>query len=848
MYRDRSTHSDPQRNGKFLITRRHILVWALSAALLVPALASARVTRLEIQRRETLADGMAFGVGGAYEKVVGRVTMEVDPADARNAVIQDLDLVPTNATGKVEYSTDFYILKPVDMSKGNGKIFYEANNRGAKISFFLMNDAGFINPLDPTNAEDVGNGFLLRQGYAIVWAGWEGDVTPGNNAMTVQLPIPTADGTPDGEPITEKILVEFSDRHFYLSNPMFTLPLSGGPSLGASSFLSYEAVSTDKAVAEAELRRRPSDSFRPGSAGIPPGEVVPAGEWSFAHCPQGPPGTPSTTDICLPGGFRTDMVYQLVYRAKNPRVMGLGYAATRDLVSFLRYAAADDAGTPNPLGTGIGATLCQGISSSGMYVRDFLFQGFNEDESGRRICDGMSIHVPGAHKLFLNYRFSQPNPFSVPHRERYVPDVNFPVTYQVGPDPLGELPDDGILRRCQLSDTCPKIFHTDASSEYHGYRSSLLHTDSSGNDLPLPDNVRMYLLAGTEHFGVKGFPPVWSCFGLPYFQLQHPNNPTHPGVLMRALLVALDEWVTNDTPPPASRIPTVAAGTLVPADQASVGFPAIPGVKYTGGINFSGERDFGPRAPRSRNRGVIDNLLPTVLSEHVNLVPRVNEVGIDLGGLNHPFVEAPVATLTGWNLRNAAFTEDDYGDLCGMTIPLRRTKAERLAAGDPRPSLEELYADHAGYVARVTEAAEALAAQRLMLPEDVAAVIAEAGAARLMCDPDDTTLCLAHRRFEVTATWRDFQGNTGPAKVVPGASAYSGNFFFFDPENWELVVKVLDGCALNGHFWVFAAGPTTVEYTLAVTDVQSGAVSTYTNELGVAAPAITDTTAFTTCP
>lgn len=702
--------------------RRHtLIIGALVATALLSSVAAARVTRLEITRQEPFADGMPFGASGPYEKLIGTAYLEVDPTDPRNAIIQDLDLVPTDGAGGVELSTDVLILKPVDMSRGNGKIFFEVNNRGDNISFPLLNDTVVFPVNDPSTAADAGNGFLMRRGYTIVLAGWEGDVKAGNGRFTIQLPVPTSDGTATGEPITERILVEFHDRVFAGETPT-TKPLSGGPSFG-EDFLSYEAVSTDPLVAEAELRVRPSDSFRPGRAAIPEGVVVPTSEWSFAHCPDGPPGTPSTTDICYFAGFRNDRVYQLIYRAKNPRVMGLGYAATRDVISFLRHAAVDDAGTPNPVATEISAALCLGISSSGMFLRDFLFQGFNEDELGHRVCDGMSIHIPGAHKLYLNYRFAQPNPFSVPHRDRYVPDVDFPVTYQVVPDPLGELPPDGLLRRCRANGTCPKILHTDTSTEYQVFRSALVHTDGQGNDLPLPPEVRMYLLAGTQHYVFKGFPPDLGFGGR---QLQQPSNATHAGVLMRALWVALDQWVTEGVEPPPSRIPTVAAGTLVPPDQASVGFPDIPGVKYTGGINFSGERDFGPRAPRGLNRGIVDNLLPVVLAEHVDLVPRVDAFGIDLGGINQPIVEVPVATLTGWNLRTTEFTEDDYCDLCGMTIPLFETAAERWAAGDPRPSLEELYRNHGGYVRRIVKAARELKAQRLMLQEDLARVIAEA--------------------------------------------------------------------------------------------------------------------------
>jgi hypothetical protein len=352
-------------------------------------------------------------------------------------------------------------------------------------------------------------------------------------------------------------------------------------------------------------------------------------------------------------------------------------------------------------------------------MRDFLYQGFNEDEQGQRVFDGISIHIPGAHKLYLNYRFAQPNPYSVQHRDRYVPDVNWPVTYQVMPDPLGELPADGILRRCLYSGTCPKIIHTDTSTEYWQFRSALVDTDGAGNDIPLPDQVRKFLLTGTQHFPRKGATPAFgSC--------QQLSNVTHPGVLMRALIVALDDWATAGKQPPDSRIPTVADGTLVSSDQASTGFPEIPGVGYNGLDNHSGERNFGSQAPRGENRGIVGEIRPPVLLDHVNLVPKVNEFGIDMGGLNQPIVEHPVATLTGWNLRREDFTEGDLCDLTGMTVPLFNTEAEQLAAGDPRPSVEELYGNHRGYVNDIRTAARVLRAQRLMLTDDVHTVVQEA--------------------------------------------------------------------------------------------------------------------------
>jgi Alpha/beta hydrolase domain len=707
-------------------------------ALLIAMGADARVTRIVITSQEVVAGGASFGSTGPYEKLSGSAFFEVDPANPHNAIVFDLDKADRNPAGKVEFSADMVILRPVDSSRGNRRLFFEVNNRGNKISQVMLNSTPpGANNNNPTTAFDFGNGWLQRQGYTVAWVGWGADIAPGNNRLTVDFPI----AKENGRPIAERILTEYSDRNFGGGRP-FTLPLSGG-----AAFKSFPAVSTDKAIAEAELRVRSSDSPRPSSPDIPEGVLVPDSEWSFASCPNGPPGTPSTTDICLSGGFQNDKVYELRYRATNSPVMGLGYVTSRDFVSFLRNARTDELGNPNPA-TRVKHALCLGISSSGMYYRDYLYQGFNADEQGRRVCDGVFIDIPGVQKLFLNYRFAQPNPFTVQHRERYVPDTNFPRAYTVRRNPLhgpelirheeeddgdegeddGDQGEDlreardGILKRPR---TDPKVIHADTGTEWWQFRASLVDTDEDGTrDIRQHRKVRRYLFAGKQHFPTKGATPTR---GTANRQCEQLNNQTHYGPSARALLTSLDEWVTKGRPAPASRVPRMADGTLVPPDQASTAFPNIPGITYTGHYNASGDRDFGPRV--AGNSGVIDNLIPFRLSTHKVLVPKVDRTGNEIAGIRQPEVAVPTSTLTGWNTRSVEFTAGDLCDLNGMSIPLMRTKAERLAAGDPRPSLEELYSSHSDYVAKVTAAAHALQADRLMLQEDVDAYVAEAMAA-----------------------------------------------------------------------------------------------------------------------
>src|SRR6267143_784851 len=311
----------------------------LALACLSPIRVEARLTRIVIASRQVVAGGAAFGATGAYEKLTGTAYFEADPRNPHNAVVFDLDKASRNAAGKVEFSADLVLLRPVDMAKASGTLFFEVNNRGNKIVQTMLNDTPpTANNNNPITATDFGNGFLQRRGYVVAWVGWGADIAPGGSRLTVSFPI----AMEGGKPISERILTEFSDRNFGGGTP-FTLPLSGG-----SAFKSYAAVSTDRDAAEAGLRMRPSDSPRPSGPAIPAGELVPRSLWSFANCPAGPPGTPSTTDICLAGGFQNNRVYELRYRATGSPVMGLGYVTSRDLVAFLHHARVDDAATPIP--------------------------------------------------------------------------------------------------------------------------------------------------------------------------------------------------------------------------------------------------------------------------------------------------------------------------------------------------------------------------------------------------------------------------------------------------------------------------------------------------------------------
>jgi hypothetical protein len=601
----------------------------------------------------------------------------------------------------VEYATDFLILKPVDMSKGNRKIFYTINNRGNTGALGAFNGALGVGN-NPTTAAHAGNGFLQRQGYAIVDAGWQGDVLPGNFRLTAQYPTVTDVGAE----ITGTIAVQFDvSRH---------IPVTGAVSLplNQANFDSYETVSLDTSSASLTVRDLVQSPETP----------IPSDRWAFATCQRNPTTgvveniVPSSKHICYFEGFDPNKLYQLVYTAKNPRPMALGYAVTRDVGSFLRNQTSDDFGNPNPLALGAASTgithmYAYGSSSTGMYVRDFLYLGFNEDEDNRKVFDAMWTNIPGGLRLHQNTRFTMPDIYS--RQDLWAglwPMATFPFSYGVTTDPITGRT-DGILKRPQ---TDPIVIHTDSSEEFWQFHGALVTTDGRGHDIPLPDNVRVYFMSSEQH-GPAAVPTQGLC--------QQLDNPLPRGSINRAVLVALDEWVTKGIRPPDSRYARVDDGTLVPFDQASTGFPSIPGVTYAGLANTLPLRFYGPSF--SSTGGVIDVMPPITLagSGYTILVPKVDQDGNDLAGVRVPQLEVPTATYTGWNLRAAGFREGDLCGLDGMYLPFAETKVERLATGDPRLSLEERYRNHGGYVSRIIEAARKQRAERLLLQEDFARIV-----------------------------------------------------------------------------------------------------------------------------
>ncbi len=644
-----------------------LLVTALMAAL--SPVVEASIVRIVIDTVESPTDDpQVYGDVGAYERLVGRAFGELDPADPRNALIQDLDLAPRNERGRVEYIVDFVLRKPVDLAHSSGVLRYDAPNRG--------------------NARGV-DPYFQHRGHILLAAGWQGDVPGGTRRLRVEVPVARQ---PDGSAVTGIVRAELITRR-----PTDTLPLSGGAFSNAHT--PYAAASLDQPTATLTERRRAGD----------PAELVPRARWRFADCGDVSfPGRPRPTHVCLEGGFDPALIYELTYTATDPLVLGIGFAATRDLVSFFHHAEADLTGTENPIAGVVRHTVGAGTSQSGNFVKTFIHLGFNEDESGRPVFDGLVPLIAARHTA-LNVRFGQPGRGGGQREDHVYPGHSAPSTWAPSYDEVADRT-GGILVRCRASGTCPKVVQPLSTAEYWHLQASPTHTDAPGRaDIVLPPEVRVYLFASTQH-GPRG--GTGGCV--------YPLNPNPYADTLRALTVALEAWVVDGVEPPASRVPRVDDGTLVASGHLA--WPPIPGVTYTGLVNTMPLLDFGPGYRPDDESGIVREPPVRPGRDYGILVPQVDQDGNDLAGIRSTTIQAPVGTYTGWNYL-------DSGDACilsGAFFPFATTRAEREEAGDPRSSLEERYGDQAGYVAAVRAASAGLVAERVLLPEDAERLVAEA--------------------------------------------------------------------------------------------------------------------------
>jgi hypothetical protein len=598
----------------------------------------AEVTRVDIARRADV------GLSG-YEKIVGTIYFAVDPKAARNRVVADLDKAPANAAGLVEFSSDLYILRP-KATPGNGAALVDILNRGNKVVLNGFNRGG--SP-DPATENDLGDRFLMRFGYTLVWVGWEFDVAARPNAMRIHVPV----ATDRGKAITGVVQARFTAN-------------SAATETTVGDLAFYDAV--DPAGADSQLTVR--SSYPGGHA-----DTIARDRWRV-----------SGHTVTLDSGFVPGKTYEVRYRATNPPIAGLGFVAVRDTTAWLKHQADAPATVRYAYG--------YGSSQSGRFLRSFLYEGFNTDEHERQVFDGVIAHIAGAARIDLNARWAKPTGLAV-HSA-----TSFPFADASLRDPVTGA-QDGAVDNARMSGHAPKIFYTNTPVEYWGTgrAAALIHTTPDGTaDLTLPDNVRVYLIAGTQHSPAR-FPPSVN-------NGQQPDNPVDYWWAMRALLLAMHKWVKEGSAPPPSQYPRLKDGTLVAA--AAVAWPELPGVASPRSLT-AGPRAANALLPKDGGAGA-----PLPL-----LVPQVDADGNELAGIRLPDVAVPLATYTGWNFRKQEIgAPDELVSLAGSSIPFAPTRTAREAAHDPRPSIEERYSSKEAYLKRVEQVADALVKSGFLVVDD----------------------------------------------------------------------------------------------------------------------------------
>lgn len=651
----------------------------LLGCLTIAAPVGAQVVRLEVTSRDLAEDGRVYGAAGQIEILRGRVHGEVDPTDRRNRIIQDLDLAPRNARGRVEYVATFALARPVDPARASGTLVYSVVNRGN----------GTVEP--------------SAEGHVWVVSGWQGDVVPTPNNQSIVVPVAK---NADGSTITGPVLQRFVN----MPAGTTTMPLRAGssyPHAAADQTAAVLTVSTTES----------SDGVKTGTT------VVPRADWALADCRTLPfPGTPDPSRLCVRGGFDSARLYELVYTARDPLVLGIGFAATRDLVSFLRHEIQDGTGTPNPVAGLVRHAVSIGNSQSGNFIRTFIHLGFNEDLAGRVVWDGAFPRIAARHTP-MNFRFALPGGAV----DLYEPGSEGVLWWSRYEDAVRQRgPAASLLDRCSITSTCPKIIEAFGSAEFWGLRMSpnLIGTDAK-RDIPLPANVRRYYMPGTTHGGGRGGFQVAAAGAAGGCAL--PGNANPMNEQLRALNAVLVDWVVNGRTPPDSRYPTLGRGELVVASTSAVGFPSIPGLRPIDGlVKAVLDYDYGPGYVSNDVSGVITRLPPRIVQAIPTYVPRVDADGNETSGVPSVLHQAPLGTYLGWNIAGGGFFA---GQICGFQggyVPFAVTKAERDKTGDSRLSVEERYGTLEGYVCTVRKAADAAVGERFLLREDADRMIREA--------------------------------------------------------------------------------------------------------------------------
>jgi hypothetical protein len=650
----------------------------LLALLLTVLPLSARVLRVDITSRTSVLNAQIFGEAGAYERITGRVYFSLPVANPHNLAIVDLSNAVNLKNGEVEFSSDFIAVRPKDAQMGNGSLLLEVPNRGNSRIIGLV-DGG-----DWDLAQDAGDAWLLRGGFTIVSLGWQWDAA-GANALRFFAPVAkengqTITGLLRGDLMPSKWMAEIPLGHLMEGN-------LGGNEYPVAAMDDPRNVLTVRATRDGQRT------------------LIPHTEWQFAHTVDGKL-IPADRFIHLTGGFQPGKLYEYVYVVANPVVAGGGFAAIRDFASYAKHDP--DAITPAKRVYG------EGISQNGRFLRDFLYEGFNADEEGRIALDGVLAHVAGAGRGSFNYRFAQPSRDAQPTSSVFFPTDIFPFTDEPEKDPTTGVT-AGLLDRATADKVVPKIFFSNTSYEYWGRAAALISTTADGkHDAPISDSVRIYHFTGLQHFPGP-FPPAKGSGDL---LGQQPESALPIKYFWRAMIDNMDAWVRSDTLPPVSSYPKIAEGTLVPLNKYA--FPAIPGLNRPTEANQAYRLDFGP----NWQQGILSTQPPKVGSPFPVLVPQVDADGNERDGVRLPEIAVPLATYTGWNLRDPAIGAPDQRVAFEASyLPFPKTAADRLKTGDPRLSIAERYTDRDEYLTSYKEEVDDLIEQRWILAQDRAALL-----------------------------------------------------------------------------------------------------------------------------
>lgn len=625
---------------------RIIALPAVLALLLVSQMASAEVVRVDVRSRDDF---------GTHQRVIARVHYAVDPKLPVNQAIADIVFAPKNAEGRVEFAGDLLLFLPKQASTARGTVFLEVVNRGRDQSLGLMSEAR-QRDLSPENW-NLGDRFLLEQGFTVAFLGWQFDVAPGNG---LSLTVPTA-------PVSGVVRAS-----------AVTVGRSGP---GGAIGLSYCA--TDSSQADATL------TFRSVIDG--PATIIPRESWQFS---------PDGCTVRRAAGFEAGL-NEVIYKATGSPVAGLGLAAVRDFASYLKYGATGSTlrESPGLMRRVIGF----GYSQSGRFLREFVRDGFNQDERGRAAFDGLMVASAGAGGGSFNHRFASPG------------QAGNSVLSIFRPVDLPPFTDDSLLTKAKAASVVPRIFYTFSSTEYWARAGSLTHTNATGlSDVPLASTSRLYFLAGTPHAS-GGLPPTPQ-------QTHHALNFADQRWVLRALLIDLDQWITSGSEPPPSRYPTIVQRQLVPRE--AVQFPKVPSLPFASYMPGVWRLDFGPEYATTK---VITKEPPSLGNAFPVLVPQVNADGNDVGGIALPEVAVPLGTHTGWNVSTYQLSGLRYlAGLVGSFQAFAKTRAEREQSGDSRLSIDERYKNRQDYLQRVRQAAADLVRQRFVLEADVESLVQQA--------------------------------------------------------------------------------------------------------------------------